>query len=138
VEKNPTDLIRFFSPIGKITIAATHKGISHVFLGVNEVTSRPDLNQTKLLAQAKDQLLEYLDGSRRDFSLPLDWNGIHGFQKDVLSITMEIPFGSVMTYGQIAKVLGKPNASRAVGGALSRNPLPILIPCHRVIAASGA
>lgn len=82
--------------------------------------------------------MEYLDGTRKVFILPLDWNDIAGFQKDVLSITMEIPFGSVMTYGQIAKRLGKPNAGRAVGGALSRNPLPILIPCHRVISSSGA
>jgi len=138
VKQNSTDSISFSSRIGKITITATHSGISHVILGNQEDPSYPSQNQTELLTLAKAQLLEYLDGTRKVFALPLDWNDIAGFQKDVLSITMEIPFGSVMTYGQIAKRLGKPNAGRAVGGALSRNPLPILIPCHRVISSSGA
>ncbi len=138
MKNKSTDLIIFSSLIGKIAITATHSGISHVFLGNLEVYSHQAQNQTRLLTLAKDQLLEYLDGTRKVFSLPLDWDEITGFQKDVLSITMEIPFGSVMTYSQIAKRLGKPNASRAVGGALSRNPLPILIPCHRVISSSGA
>lgn len=136
--ENPIDEIHFSSSIGNITIAATCNGISHVFLGDHGVPSYPELHQTELLMQAKLQLLEYLESTRRTFTLPLDWDGINGFQKDVLSITKEIPFGTVMTYGQISKILGKPKASRAVGGALSRNPLPILIPCHRVVAASGA
>jgi len=137
VVENPASLIHFSSSIGQITVTATRKGISHVLLGKPRSNPLPELHPTDLLAQAKFQILEYLDGSRRVFTLPLDWETITGFQRDVLSITLEIPFGSVMTYGQIAQLLKKPMASRAVGGALSRNPLPILIPCHRVIATSG-
>ena len=60
------------------------------------------------------------------------------FQREVLQLTLEIPFGEVRTYGELARTLGKSAASRAVGGALARNPLPLLIPCHRVVAATGA
>lgn len=91
-----------------------------------------------MLNLCKQQILEYLTGTRRDFELPLDWSSITGFQSDVLHLTYEIPYGEVRSYGEVARALGKPAASRAVGGALARNPMPILIPCHRVVAASGA
>lgn len=91
-----------------------------------------------ILSQARGQILAYLEGSRREFDLPIDWQVITGFQSEVLHLTERIPYGEVRTYGEIARALGKPAASRAVGGALARNPIPILIPCHRVVAASGA
>lgn len=134
-----TSVLNFSSSIDPITIAASDKGISCVHLGQSIIHAKYSAEEhTELLLQAKQQILEYLQGTRKEFHLPLDWDEITGFQRDVLSITANIPFGEVITYGQVAKMLGKPNASRAVGGALSRNPMPIIIPCHRVIAASGA
>jgi methylated-DNA-[protein]-cysteine S-methyltransferase len=90
-----------------------------------------------LILQAKTQLLEYLEGKRKVFEIPLDWESIRGFQKDVLQLTINIPFGEVWTYGQIATLLHKPRAARAVGTALARNPMPIFIPCHRVVSYNG-
>ncbi len=89
-------------------------------------------------SNAMEQILEYLDGKRKFFDLPIDWFFSTPFQKKVLEITQSIPFGELLTYGQIAAKLGKINASRAVGGALGRNPMPIIIPCHRVVAANGS
>ena len=74
------------------------------------------------------QILEYLGGKRKFFDLSIDWSKITPFQMKVLEITQFIPFGEILTYGQIAVKLGKINASRAVGGALGRNPMPIVIP----------
>lgn len=86
---------------------------------------------------AMEQIIEYLKGKRMFFDLPIDWSFSTPFQKTVLEITWFIPFGEVLTYGQIAAKLRKNSASRAVGGALGRNPMPIIIPCHRVVAANG-
>jgi methylated-DNA-[protein]-cysteine S-methyltransferase len=132
------ETIRFSSPIGKITIIISDSGISQVILGDTTPTSDSGTAHAALLLRARDQMLEYFAGNRKSFDLPLDWSSIMGFQRDVLTLTNGIAYGEVMTYGQIARQLGKPNSSRAVGGALSRNPIPIIIPCHRVVAASGA
>jgi len=91
----------------------------------------------QLLRQAHTQLQEYFAGTRKEFSLPTTLGTLTAFQKEVLEITSRIPFGEVLTYGQIASSMGSPHASRAVGAALARNPLPILIPCHRVVAGNG-
>ena len=89
------------------------------------------------LAKAKHQLDEYLAGERKSFDLPLDPPGT-AFQKKVWRQLKKIPFGKTMTYGQVAKAIGHPKAYRAVGGACNANPLPILIPCHRVVGSSGS
>jgi O-6-methylguanine DNA methyltransferase len=86
---------------------------------------------------ALSQLREYFSGSRQTFDLPLDVRGTT-FQKMVWSQVVRIPYGATATYGDIAQLVGKPKASRAVGGAMGANPLPIVIPCHRVIGAGGA
>jgi methylated-DNA-[protein]-cysteine S-methyltransferase len=83
------------------------------------------------------QLDEYFEGRRHDFDLPLDWQLIRGFHRDVLRITKKIPYGSVLTYAQVAARAGSPLASRAAGNALGSNPIPIIIPCHRVIRTGG-
>ncbi len=132
------ETIHFSSPIGKIAVITSGMGISQVILGETMPASDSGTAHSALLLQAKGQLLEYFAGKRKNFDLPLDWSSITGFQKDVLTLTNAIAYGEVTTYGQIARQLGKPNSSRAVGGALSRNPIPIIIPCHRVVAASGA
>lgn len=87
---------------------------------------------------ALDQISEYLNGDRRIFSTQLDLSRATPFQRRVYQAVMEIPFGETRTYGQIARQLGNPNAARAVGAANRANPLPILIPCHRLVGSDGS
>lgn len=82
------------------------------------------------------QLDEYFTGARQGFDLPLAPGGTE-FQHDVWNALMEIPYGQTMTYGELANSLGRPTASRAVGGATGRNPISIIVPCHRLVGASG-
>ena len=84
------------------------------------------------------QLREYLCGTRTQFSLPLDLRHLTNFQRQVLKAVVNVPHGETRSYGEIAALIGHPNAARAVGGATARNPLPIVIPCHRIIAADGS
>lgn len=129
--------IQFRSPIGLITVTISDFGISQVRIGGKNTPIETGLKENEILKQSRQQFSEYFNGQRRTFDLPLDWSMFSPFQADVLAIVHKIPFGEVRTYGDIARELGKPAASRAVGMALARNPLPILIPCHRVVAASG-
>lgn len=126
--------IQFNSPIGKIAVFATSTAVMRITL---DGIGYEIIPSSELTTKAHAQLLEYFEGSRQIFDLPLDWESLHGFQKDVLQLTCTIPFGEVRTYGQLAAQLKKPGAARAVGTALARNPLPILIPCHRVVASTG-
>jgi len=87
---------------------------------------------------ALDQIRAYLDGQRTDFDLPTDISILTDFQQQVLEATQQIPRGRIATYMDIARKIGKPKAVRAVGQALGRNPIPIVIPCHRVIASDGS
>jgi methylated-DNA-[protein]-cysteine S-methyltransferase len=80
---------------------------------------------------------EYLSGKRESFDLALDLRGMTSFQRSVLEAARRIPRGTVLTYGDLAARLGRPNAGRAVGQALAHNPLPVLIPCHRVVSQEG-
>ena len=83
------------------------------------------------------QLDEYFEGRLKRFRLPIDLRSITPFHRKVLDATAKIPFGRVLSYGEVARDIGQPTASRAVGNALGKNPIPIVIPCHRVIAAGG-
>ena len=131
-----TQTIHIPSDLGIISVTSSALGICSVIIE-NQIKNSSEAGPLlPILQDAVAQLREYLDGKRKVFEVTLDWTGIVGFQKDVLTITSSIPYGEVRTYGQIAQLLGKPAASRATGGALARNPLLILIPCHRVISAS--
>ena len=88
-------------------------------------------------AEMLRELKEYADGRRRAFELPLDWSSIKPFQRAVLKAASTIPFGETRSYGWVAHKIGNPRASRAVGQALGANPIPIILPCHRVIASDG-
>lgn len=92
---------------------------------------------TPILNLAAQQLEEYFHGLRRDFTIPLKANGTQ-FQQQVWQALTHIPYGMTYTYKELAETIGKPKASRAVGSACNRNPLPIVIPCHRVIGSSGS
>jgi len=87
-----------------------------------------------IIEDAVGQLTEYFEGSRRKFDVPLDWR-VGGFRKKVLGIVKRIPYGKTLTYGEVARRAGNADAARAVGGAVGANPLPLVVPCHRVIAA---
>jgi len=130
---NPS--IQFPSPIGPITLTASQVGIRSVQFLKSENDLAFSINT--LLVTAQTQILAYLAGTRKSFSLEFDLADIHGFQQDVLAVISDITFGEILPYGQVATLIRKPIAARAVGSALARNPLPILIPCHRVVAADG-
>jgi methylated-DNA-[protein]-cysteine S-methyltransferase len=97
----------------------------------------PSLFGLEVVGALLSEMKEYLFGIRKTFSVMIDWDSIAGFQRDVLELTASIPYGEWLTYGAIAKQIGKPSAARAVGHALRDNPMPIIIPCHRVLGAGG-
>jgi methylated-DNA-[protein]-cysteine S-methyltransferase len=89
------------------------------------------------LDSARRQLDDYFEGRLRDFDLEIDWALVGDFGRRVLGQTARIPYGDVATYGDIAREIGSPGAARATGNALGSNPMPIVVPCHRVVAAGG-
>ncbi len=121
------------TPLGRITLTENDGELT--FLAFTPDASAM-LAETSVLCAAQQQLTEYFAGARRTFELPLCLRGT-AFQQKAWVILQQIPYGQIMTYGQQAAAMGSPRASRAVGAANGKNPLPILIPCHRVIAADG-
>lgn len=121
--------------IGTIYIGAVKDGITHVLLGEEKLPEYIE-EETAMIQEAKKQLEEYFDGSRKKFDILLRPKGTP-FQHQVWKALQEIPYGTTMTYGEIAKKIGNPKASRAVGHANNQNPIAIIIPCHRVIGANG-
>jgi len=137
------------SPFGDLLLAATPRGIVRIgFLHtenedavVGELSERLSprvLYAPARLDDARRQLEEYFEGDRRRFKLRTDRSLIHGFARAVLARTAQIPYGSYLTYGEVAAEAGSPRAHRAAGNALAHNPIPIVIPCHRVLRSGGA
>jgi len=129
------------SPVGPLLLAADDHGLRlvefesprhPVALGADWQAGR-----NAVIDMAERQLREYFAGTRRSFDLPLDPQGT-AFQREVWWRLAEIPFGETISYAQLARRVGKPSATRAVGAANGRNPLPIVLPCHRVIGANGS
>jgi methylated-DNA-[protein]-cysteine S-methyltransferase len=137
------------SPIGTLVAAATPRGLATLSYedfdgGVDAVLdslasklSPRMLEAPARLDDVRRELDEYFAGRRRDFDLPIDWVLASAFSRRVLAATAEIPFGQVSTYGAVAAQAGNAKASRAAGRALGANPIPIVVPCHRVIGAGG-
>jgi methylated-DNA-[protein]-cysteine S-methyltransferase len=128
------------SPIGRLTLAASASALHVIeFENNRHPQARADwvAGESALLRQAARQLQEYFAGHRRQFDLPLAPLGTD-FQRAAWQALTAIPYGETRSYAQQAAALGRPRATRAVGAANGRNPLPILLPCHRVIGASGA
>ena len=129
------------SPVGKLKLIASEKGLVAI-LWENDKPRRVPLNELvknelhPVLVKTEHQLAEYFAGKRKEFSITLDMRGTR-FQNDVWNALLAIPFGETRTYGQLAKQLGNPQASRAVGAANGKNPVSIIVPCHRVIGSSG-
>jgi len=121
------------TPVGPLTLQADAKGLCRIDFGQRSHQYSPEHPVLRATAQ---QLREYFSGQLKRFDLPLAPVGT-AFQEQVWNQLLEIPLGQTRSYGEIAAALGKPGASRAVGLANNRNPLPIIIPCHRVIGSSG-
>ena len=119
------------TPIGPLTLQADEAAVTAIRFGADGAR-----DASPLLDAAEAQLREYFAGARRTFDLPLAPHGT-AFQQRVWTALRAIPYGETRTYGELAAAIGSPNASRAVGMANHRNPIPIIIPCHRVIGANG-
>ena len=130
------DFCLFDTPVGQMALAGEGDAISRLYLPglpLPRLASR----ETPLLARGREELLEYLAGARRDFDLPLAPQGTP-FQQRVWAALREIPYGQTRSYRELALATGSPRGYRAVGMANHRNPIPILIPCHRVVGADGS
>ena len=136
------------SPLGPLWVAIGPKGVTTIHDGDAPSESElrrlvrvygpgivPDHRRSSALARELDQ---YFSGRRKAFDLDVDLSGLTPFQSRVLAATARIPFGEVSTYGAVAKRAGNAKASRAAGGALNSNPIPIVVPCHRVVGSTGA
>lgn len=125
------------TPIGRLHIVVSDKGVSRIFFP-DEVWTEEFVRKPKhpLIVAAKVQLTEYFKGQRKTFDLPLDPEGT-AFQKRAWNVLRTIPYGKTISYSEEAKRMKNPLAVRAVGSANGKNPLPIIVPCHRVVAKNG-
>ena len=132
----------FNSPLGPVIVAATDQGLAGVwFDGQRHL---PDTSTWRvdplhpMLVRAVQQLSEYFAGERTAFDLPLDLHGGTAFQQSVWHALLQIPRGTTTSYGAISSRIGKPAAVRAVGAAVGRNPISVIVPCHRVLGSDGS
>lgn len=130
------------SPVGDLKLTASEQGIREIlFLGENsglelEKQSR-NAAANAHIAQAKKELGEFFKGTRTSFDVPLDIDAGTSFQQDVWQALQKIPYGETRSYKEVAEAVGRPKACRAVGSANRVNPIPLIIPCHRVVASGG-
>ena len=129
------------SPVGKLKLVANDRGLAAI-LWENDKPNRVRLSpiaenkKHPVLLETERQLNEYFDGRRDKFSVKFDFKGTE-FQTEVWQALARIPFGKTLSYGEIARQIGRPKAVRAVGAAIGRNPISIIVPCHRVIGSDG-
>jgi len=129
------------SPLGKLRLVASEKGLVSI-LWENDDPKRVRLSElvksetNGVLVQTERQLGEYFAGKRKSFTVPIDLRGTP-FQRNVWEALLAIPFGKTTSYGELARQLGNPQAARAVGAATGKNPVSIVVPCHRVLGAAG-
>ncbi len=128
------------SPVGEILLAGNAAGLSHIDLQAGPDRMEPAagwVEDSDIFSEAIAQLEAYFAGTLKRFELPLAAEGTP-FQQEVWRALLDIPYGETISYGELAERLGKPGAARAVGLANGRNPLPIVVPCHRVIGSDGS
>ncbi len=138
----------FITPRGWMGLAASDAGLVSVVMPKNDPSlALEEIAETfstcysedhDVLRLARQEILEYLEGSNKSFTVPLDLSSATSFRRKVWEATISIPRGECRSYLWLAMDVGSPRASRAIGGAMGANPLPIIIPCHRVISSSGA
>ena len=137
------------SPLGELFLACTGEGLCRVswftsetafVMEIEEQWQLTAIRETPgegVLGEAARQLAQYFEGQRQTFALHLDLTRTRPFQREVLLKLLKVPYGEVVTYGELAALCGRPRADRAVGGAMRGNPLPIVVPCHRVLPSAG-
>jgi methylated-DNA-[protein]-cysteine S-methyltransferase len=135
------------SPLGPLTVMVTRRGLVRLSYSGEGIDDQLDelarrvspriLAAPERTDEVRRQLDEYFSGARHAFDLPIDWRLVRGFAGEVLRATARIPFGGVSSYREVAAAAGSPNAYRAAGNALGTNPIPIVVPCHRVLHAGG-
>jgi methylated-DNA-[protein]-cysteine S-methyltransferase len=137
------------TPLGDVWLALSEDGLAAVGIQSTRLAFEESLRRdwhpaepeivfnAQRTASATQQVCEYLAGERRNFDLAVDWSVMGDFQQRALQATTAIPFGETRTYAQIATGLGQPGAARAVGRAEATNPMPLVVPCHRVLGADG-
>jgi len=130
------------SPVGRLTLVTTDNGLAAILWendrpGRVQLNIAAEVNDHPVLVETERQMEEYFSGRRTQFALTLDVSGT-AFQRQVWNALLTIPFGETRSYRQIARQIGNPSAVRAVGAANGRNPLSIVIPCHRVVGSTGA
>lgn len=133
------------SPVGELLVAATDRGVCWIEFPPHDTLERLSrqvgsrlLRVPRRLGAVKRQLGEYFEGRRTAFDIQVDVAFLPSFQQLVLRELARVPYGELTTYGALAGSIGKPRAARAVGGALNRNPVPIILPCHRVVGSTGS
>lgn len=137
------------TPLGRLRVAATPVGVVRTILPAEDLdvvmddlarrtSSRILRTETPTILEARRELDEYFAGDRTAFDVPLDWAWTTAFRREVLRATAQIPYGRTSSYRDVATAAGSPRAVRAAGTALATNPLPILVPCHRVLRTDGA
>jgi methylated-DNA-[protein]-cysteine S-methyltransferase len=135
------------TPVGTLLVATTERGLCRISYDPEPEGQLESLAETfgvrvlravKPVDPARRQLDEYFEGTRTEFELPLDLKGTASFSRDVLRRLARVPYGQVTTYGTLAAEAHRPKAARAVGVVMNRNPLPIVLPCHRVVGANGS
>ena len=131
------------SPIGVLTLIASEEGLTHVLFEGQEPgdvglpDDLPEVDDDPSLEAAATQLGEYFDGDRKEFDVPLDLRGTD-FQRDAWQALARVPYGETRSYGEQADSIGRPGAFRSVGAANGQNPIPVILPCHRIIGANGS
>lgn len=137
----------FLSPLGPITLAATARGLTGLWFVEGQRHLPPELTgpsvwpsdtEQPVLKQVSQQLAEYFAGQRSRFEVPLDLACGTAFQQSVWQALLAIPYGGTASYGEVSRRIGKPTAVRAVGAAVGRNPVSIIVPCHRVMGTDGS
>jgi methylated-DNA-[protein]-cysteine S-methyltransferase len=141
------DWCELATPFGPLHLAATDCGVVGVWLGAardalaalaRDVPDAVFVENGPCVAAVREQVEQYLRGERRAFDVALDWRRTNGFARCVLQELTRVPFGSTVSYGELARRSGNASASRAVGGIMANNPLPVIVPCHRVVRTGGA
>jgi len=137
------DCLTIATPLGELRLLARHERLVGVKIlastqpGSTSTPAVSDSIVSPVLRQAGRELAEYFAGRRQAFEVPLDLSGWPPFTRKILEELCKVPYGATLTYGELATRAGAPRAARAVGQAMAANPLPIVIPCHRVVAADG-
>ena len=123
-----------YTPLGTLTLEASERGLSSIRFPNRPQPMAGKIARSSVLKLAKRELTAYFARQLRAFSVPLDWHGT-AFQESVWQALTDIPYGETLSYADIARAIGRPRSARPTGGAVGRNPLPIIVPCHRVIGA---